>query len=482
MLSGWRWHLVLLSISAAVFLPWLGDARSLTEHEAYLAGSARQMFNTGQWLVPAIGDLPWLERPVLSHWLIILSAEIFGWNEFAARLPSALAAAAVVTIVASLGARFFGRPVGLIAGVVQATTVYTITYARLAEADILLAAIVVGAIAAVAHIDSQPSPAGWRGWVGGRWAWLFWGLAGLSNLVKSPLFGAILIAAVVGPFLLWHRNFARVRKLLIPGAMALAIAIGAAWPIAILALHPAAACLWQGTLLARAHGDMPIYIEPWWYYATTIPWQLLPWTPFAILGAIVLWRRRRIESLPASRLLACWAFIPPLLLSFSKGKHHHYLIHSLPALSIVTAVGVNALHGRMVERLKCSWTAARGSLVAFAVICIIASAIIHARVLPIRDRSREDRAFYREVNAQLPAGAKVYALGGPEIARHIFYIVRPVEGHLHPRHITGPAYVIARAADEDVLNGQIILQSRHTRLERSPADRFTLFHLPSEWK
>ena len=114
------------------------------------------MVASGDWLVPTIGGQPWLEKPPLPIWLVAGSSWVMGGvTEWSARVPSALAALGVAVGVASLAARRFGPTVGLLAGLIQATTTWTVLRGRLGEADMLLAALITGLI--VVLIDSGPA-------------------------------------------------------------------------------------------------------------------------------------------------------------------------------------------------------------------------------------------------------------------------------------------------------------------------------------
>ena len=100
------------------------------------------------WLFPKIGDQLWLEKPPLLHWLEIVSARLFGgFSETTVRLPSVLAGLGIVVLMTKLAFGWFGAPVAVFTALIQTTTVHFITYARLAEAEILLAFfIVLGAL------------------------------------------------------------------------------------------------------------------------------------------------------------------------------------------------------------------------------------------------------------------------------------------------------------------------------------------------
>src|SRR5262245_26018074 len=87
----------LMLLSALVFLPGLGSSGRLSYHEAFVAQGSREILDSGGWLNPTIGGLPWLEKPPLPWWLTATLGRCSGGvDETVARLPSVLAATAMV--------------------------------------------------------------------------------------------------------------------------------------------------------------------------------------------------------------------------------------------------------------------------------------------------------------------------------------------------------------------------------------------------
>lgn len=71
--------------------------------EPRYAQVAREMFERGDWVTPRLGGFNWFEKPALLYWLQIVSYHLFGVNEFAARLGSALCGLGVVGCMWLLG-------------------------------------------------------------------------------------------------------------------------------------------------------------------------------------------------------------------------------------------------------------------------------------------------------------------------------------------------------------------------------------------
>jgi 4-amino-4-deoxy-L-arabinose transferase-like glycosyltransferase len=468
---GWRAWLLILSISIAACCFKLGDARALTEHEVWVAGGAKQMAVDHDWLFPKIGDQLWIEKPPLLHWLIVASAKLFGgFSEITARLPSVLAGLGIVVAMTKLALHWFGARVAIFTALVQATTVHFITYARLAEAEMLLAFFIVAALFVFARLHS----------IGGAWpqpqrhlALLFWTLVGLSNLAKGLGFGAAVILAPCVAYLLLKRDPAAWRRMISWPGFVIGIVIGLAWPIAVALRAPEASEIWFGQLQLRAGGGM--YDEPWWYYLTSVPWQLLPWTPALLVAAGPSFTRARRQSDSPDRFIWCWVIVPIVMLTFSHGKHHHYIIAPLCALSPLCAVGLLRF----------------GTRFAAACVALVVAGIlfVNARIMPTRDRCRDDCEFLKSVRSFVPPDTPLWATGGQEIARHIFYVDPPPQGifdaaDLEKYFNNTPFYLITRRREEPRLKKfgrvDVITESRYTRGEHSPADRFTLFRVEPE--
>src|SRR3954469_24246175 len=81
----------------------LGYASLLDPDEAHYAELTREMLHAKSWLVPLLDGAPYIDKPVLFHWLQGASFALLGETEFAARLPSALAALALFATIRWVG-------------------------------------------------------------------------------------------------------------------------------------------------------------------------------------------------------------------------------------------------------------------------------------------------------------------------------------------------------------------------------------------
>ncbi|MBE9117993.1 glycosyltransferase family 39 protein [Lusitaniella coriacea LEGE 07157] len=87
--------LLLLTLCTVAFLWNLGSTGLVDETEPLFAEAARQMVVTGDWITPYFNGETRFDKPPLVYWLMAVGYQIFGTNEWAVRLPSALGAIAL---------------------------------------------------------------------------------------------------------------------------------------------------------------------------------------------------------------------------------------------------------------------------------------------------------------------------------------------------------------------------------------------------
>ena len=93
-------HLTTLAI-LALAINLAGNARTglWDRDEPRYAVAVREMRAGGEWLFPTFNGEPRYHKPILIYWLQAASVSALGLNEFALRLPSALAALAWIAAI-----------------------------------------------------------------------------------------------------------------------------------------------------------------------------------------------------------------------------------------------------------------------------------------------------------------------------------------------------------------------------------------------
>ena len=171
--------LLILGLPLLLLVFRLGAVPLLGPDEPRYARVAIEMARANEFVTPTLAGEPWLEKPPLYYWLAGLGYRVLGENEAAARWPAVLAALLLTGFSGAFAARLFGATCGRLTMLVLATSPLLFAYSRAATMDVLVAALITGATAALllsALRISGPSaiPAAWV-------------LMALAFLAKGPI-------------------------------------------------------------------------------------------------------------------------------------------------------------------------------------------------------------------------------------------------------------------------------------------------------
>jgi 4-amino-4-deoxy-L-arabinose transferase-like glycosyltransferase len=349
-----KWGLPLLTLFTFLFL--LGS-RSLNEpDEGRYAEIAREMVQTGDWLVPHLWYLPHLDKPPMTYWLVAASMKLFGQNEWAVRLPLALAGISAVWATFLLGCSLGGRRVGIWSAVILQTSVLYFVMARMLTTDIFLTQFLVWAMyflwrswLGLADPKSEIRGKEFLGWHGAGWV-----AVALAFLVKGPI--ALVIPLVAfAVHMVFHRKEIRSIKLLwggLIGGLVVFFALAAPWFLVVFQHVPDSA---HYMILGQAAGHLLGTTiknrtgSPFYFFGI-LAVGLMPWT--VLLG----WLWRRAELAKDGRLmLSVWAVFTFVLFSCSHAKLPAYILPIFPALAILLALRFFSAESASAPVSKISW-------------------------------------------------------------------------------------------------------------------------------
>jgi len=207
------WPLAIALLASVFLLRDLGERRLQKSDEALFASAALQMTRDGGVLYPARGEFgayDTMGKPPGAIWVTALSISVFGRNNFAARLPTALAGVATLVLLYLFGTAISGRRVG---GVIAALLLLTqggwLTEARTLWLENSLSALFLLAVWLDAHARQATSPRS-----GYRWQVATGVTIGFAALVKHLVGLAPLGAIVLAELLVNPRIILRPRQLL----------------------------------------------------------------------------------------------------------------------------------------------------------------------------------------------------------------------------------------------------------------------------
>ena len=386
----------LLLLNFIAFIWNLGNTGLVDETEPLFAEAARQMTITGDWITPYFNEETRFDKPALIYWLMAIFYRLIGVNEWAARLPSALAAI-ILSCFCFLTLRYFGfttpalskaktqkkpknqHQLWISAWIGSALVILntqTIFWARIGVSDMLLSGCMGMALLcffwgyvsgsgksvevkySVNNLREKPiiyppntppleklksillSP------IANGWYWGFYLFSGLAVLTKGPV-GIVLPGLIIVVFLLYVNKFREVLPemgilwgglvfllVALPWYILVTIANGNNFLNSFFGYHN----FERFTQVVNGHA------APWYFYFLIVLAMFAPWSVYLPLGIINLrfWKRSVWCQQPRWRQLSlfafCWFACIFVFFTVATTKLPSYVLPLIPAAAIIVAL------------------------------------------------------------------------------------------------------------------------------------------------
>jgi 4-amino-4-deoxy-L-arabinose transferase-like glycosyltransferase len=302
--------------------------------EGRYAEIPREMLSGGDWVIPHLNALVYLEKPPLQYWLTALTFRAFGQSEFTARLCTGLAGFLSLVMVFLLGRKLWGPDAGFRALAYMTASALFVLLGHQLTLDMLLSFFLTAALCCfLAAQAGSDAPGRRRCWMLGCWAAM-----ALAVLTKG-LIGVLIPAATLGSYVLWQRDWPLLRKLNLRWGLPLFAVIAVPW--FVLAARENAQFL--RFFFIREHFERfltPIEnrTEPWFFFVPVFIVGVLPWLPQAA-RALIPARGNRLPPghFDASRMLWIWCVFVLIFFSLSDSKLIPYILPVVPALALLCA-------------------------------------------------------------------------------------------------------------------------------------------------
>ena len=358
----------------------LGGPALFEPDEGRNAEKAREILVLNNWITPHENFNAVLDKPIFFYWLIALSYKIFGVSEWAARLPSALAAFGCIVMVYFFARRWWGEWEGRWSVLVLVTSAGFFVFSRLVIFDMTLTAFIMLALCAFYHAARESeSPASWATCA------ILYGALGAATLTKG-LVGLIVPGMIIVSYLLLTNSWRILGKIRLLSGVVLFLLIVMPWYILAETQNPGYLryYFWDEHFGRFATKKFDRF-SPWYFYLYVVPLGLLPWTLLLPATVSFHWRRRLDDR---TLWLILWALLPILFFSMSKSKLAHYILPSFPPLAILLGVAVSRILSDSRERLRYGFGAiwmVLGSLFIY-----LAAGVIAPEIFPKIIRGRYD--------------------------------------------------------------------------------------------
>ncbi|MEO5739813.1 MAG: glycosyltransferase family 39 protein [Vicinamibacterales bacterium] len=314
---------------------WKLDAPALMDpDEAHYAQLTREMLHVGNWMIPLLDGLPYIDKPVLFHWLQGLAIAVLGETKIAMRLPSAFAAVALFWLTCWTGAQLFDERIGARGWLMLATMPLTFMLASLGVFDMVFTAFLFGAIAfaLVAVLRHRP-----------RLQYVSYVLLSLAVMTKGPV--ALVLAAVFFLVALACGREIRTAVLSLRWVTGTVLTVLLSLPWFVWMYH---ALGWNFVHQYVLAGNLYYITQPQSFsnrsfnhtlYISTFLAGFFPWSIIALGGAIDTMRRwrARITIPPAEILLWAWVGVVFIFFSIARFKVDRYVYPAAPACCLLAA-------------------------------------------------------------------------------------------------------------------------------------------------
>jgi 4-amino-4-deoxy-L-arabinose transferase-like glycosyltransferase len=346
-----HYEIMLVIVAAIVFFGCIISPPALMDDVDAVHGQiARNMVQSGDWVIAHLDGVPYMEKAPLPYWLIAICYLLMGVHDWVARIPTALAAVLLCFVTARYGAWAFGRRAGFYAGLALATSIGLFLFTRILIPDVMLTLTITVCFMAFQHAMNEDGEEPHSR----RWPALIGIALGVGVLLKGLLalvvpVGGVLVYLAITRQLFSRHAWRRLRPLT---TILIFLLIAAPW-------HVLATLRMPPYFNFSMHSGPGEYHGFFWFYFfnehllrflnlryprdyNTVPrlafWLLnllwlFPWS--AYLPAAVKLNYKPVDRAGRTRLLAlCWAGFLMLFFTFSTTQEY-YSMPIYPALALL---------------------------------------------------------------------------------------------------------------------------------------------------
>jgi 4-amino-4-deoxy-L-arabinose transferase-like glycosyltransferase len=334
--ASWRRDLVIIAVTLGVLFGFrLGSYPLANPDEGRYAEVSREMVERGDYVIPRLNGVLYLEKPPMLYWLNALSIRFLGTSEWYLRMWPALFALSGCLMTYVAGRKLFGRSAGLAGAFVLATSPLYFGLSRILILDMIVSSLI--SIALFAFIIGMREPPG-----GARrfWFFLLYAGAALATLTKG-LIGFILPGAVIFFWLLLTHQWRRFRPFYLPTGALVFLTIALPWHVLATRSNDD---FFQFYIIhshiTRFTSEVHGHNQPFWFFIPIALAGLFPWVCF-------LWpalRRKhldpslRIETRAPFQFMLVWSGFILLFFSVSGSKLPTYILPMFPPLALLIGV------------------------------------------------------------------------------------------------------------------------------------------------
>lgn len=338
-----RKHPYLTLLFFSLFLYLVGNnLLSVTDTaESNYALTAKEMVLSGDWISPQIYGHYWYDKPIFYYWELALSYSLFGFNEWASRLPAALTGTMGILFTYWFARRVYNEKIAWLSALILGTSVefWLLSKAIITDSTLFLFMSAAVAFFYLGYSDHR------------KYYWLCYVFAALATLTKGPI-GLFLPGLACLLFLLYNKDWKEMYHVHLFSGLILFTLICGSWYGTMCALH-------GGDFLLNffgVHNFLRATVaehashNKWYFYILIYLIGFLPWSfalPFTLFKK---WKRKELDLRSArdsTQLLIIYAIVVNVFFQLVATKYTTYTFPGLFSLAILTAIVYEPLQFRL---------------------------------------------------------------------------------------------------------------------------------------
>lgn len=312
---------------------WALSKKTISNHESLVSVTAREMLNSGDWIVPTCNGEVRLQKTPLSYWLVASIAKITGQvDETSARLPSAIFAILISAAILYYVSGWLGFRVAAVSAVVWSSSLGFIRYSHIARPEMALTffiTICFCSFYSIVNAQNRKEQV--------VQSLIFWISFGLGNLAKGPA-PIPMVGVPLFFYVLFYKKWNIIPKMLPIVGTLIFLAISLPWPIAVAYKMNWDMTLWKHEFVDRLFGTYASGGESWYFYLPRIFQFTAPWS--AIVAAALAAPFYKIWQEKQKPMFYLWlVFVADLIfITINGGKRAHYILPMMPVICILIGI------------------------------------------------------------------------------------------------------------------------------------------------
>lgn len=370
---------ILLSVGTLIFLFNLGGRDLWDPDETRYAVVAREMRESGNWILPQLNGKIYAEKPPLFFWLVNLSVFFLGEDtEFANRLPSALAGVLTMILTFLFGKKLFNERAGFFSAMILSTCFLFPQLSRWMLMDSLFTLFFTLTLFYfyLGHEDEEGRP---------KYYLLAGFFTALATLTKGPI--AFLPTIILLLYSFVQKEPQKARNLFYSFMISIALILIWLLPACWAGGETYKDRLLFGQTLGRfIEGGKHFHAQSFFFYFIRFPLEFFPWTVFLPTVFVFALKNGKNKS---RRFLFVWFITVFLFFTLSRGKKDNYILPLYPAAALLV--------GSLFDFELDSNAGDKRILVSLIVLIFLFLAVFFSALIGLQDRLYPGIEAYRRL-------------------------------------------------------------------------------------